>query len=280
MLENAKRMFSARTIIFIVLLIIALFSYFVVSEIVSNPGYYEAITKSLDEKKVTVMKLAATAAATSTAISLLPGDVGEPIANELAKLSTYFIIILCAILLEKTLISIVGYLSFTCIIPFACFLGAASLFTKIDGLKELAIKMAVKLAIFGIVLFVAIPVSIHISDLIYSSHQASLEQTVETVIQNEQYIDEKKEELSKEDKGWMNKTLEYVSNIASKVGKGVSEMFKRGEDSLGALLDAIAVMLITSCVIPIVVILIFAWIIKILFGMDFKLLNLKKSIRE
>lgn len=45
-------------------------------------------------------------------------------------------------------------------------------------------------------------------------------------------------------------------------------MVKKGEDTLTAFLDAIAVLIITSCVIPIVVILIFAWIIKILFSFD------------
>lgn len=41
-------------------------------------------------------------------------------------------------------------------------------------------------------------------------------------------------------------------------------------DTLSTFLETIAVLIITSCVIPIVVILIFAWIIKILFGFDIK----------
>lgn len=45
-------------------------------------------------------------------------------------------------------------------------------------------------------------------------------------------------------------------------------MVKRGESTLTAFLDAIAVLIITTCIIPIVVILIFVWIIKIIFGFD------------
>jgi hypothetical protein len=47
-------------------------------------------------------------------------------------------------------------------------------------------------------------------------------------------------------------------------------MIKKGENTLSVFLDTIAVLIITSCVIPIVVILIFAWIIKILFSFESK----------
>jgi len=220
----------------------------------------------LDDKKVTVMKLAAAAAASSTAISLIPGDAAMPIANQIAELSGYFIIILCAILLEKMLISVIGYVAFTFIIPAACLLYTLYLYMKKDILKNLAIK----LGIFGIVIFTAIPASIKVSDVIYSSYRASIEQTVETTKQNKEFIEEKKKEFSKEDKNWVEKAGDYLSNFTSKIGTGISEITKKGEDTLSTLLDTIAVLIITSCVIPIIVILIFAWIIKILFGFNIK----------
>ncbi|MBU3161369.1 hypothetical protein KPL37_16800 [Clostridium frigoris] len=220
----------------------------------------------MDDKKVIVMKLAASAAASSTALSLIPGDAATPIANQIAELSSYFIVVLCAILLEKMLIGVVGYVSFTFIIPFACILGACYLYKNKVVLKDLAIK----LTIFGIILFMAIPASIQVSDLMYSSYQASIEQTVETAKQNKEYIDEKKNELSKEDKNWIEKTGDYLSNFTSKIGNGISEITKKGEDTLSTFLYTIAVLIITSCVIPIVVILIFAWVIKILFGFNIK----------
>lgn len=266
MVEKIKIKHSNRTIKLIILLSIALLSIFVVSRIVTAPSFNATTIKSLDDKKVIVMKFAATAAASSTALTLIPGDVAMPIANQIAELSTYFIVILCAIILEKMLIAAVGYVSFTFIIPFACFLGALYLFIK----KDILIEYAIKLTIFGIVLFVAIPVSIHVSDLIYSSYQASIEQTVETAEQNNEYIEEKKKDLSKEDKNWIEKIGDYLSNLSSKIGTGISEITKKGEDTLNTFLDAIAVLIITSCVIPIVVILIFAWIIKILFGFNVK----------
>ncbi len=264
MKEHINTMFTKRTIALIALILIALFSIFVVSKVVTAPDFNASTIKSLDDKKVTVMMLAGTAAASSTIISLIPGDTAMPIANQIAELTSYFIVILGAILLEKMLIAVVGYLSFTFIIPAACFLGILYLYIKKVELRNLAIK----LAIFGIILFVAIPASIQVSDLIYDSNQATIEQTITAVEQNRANIEEKKQDLSTEDKNWVEKAVDYVSNVPSKIGNGISAMVKEGEDMLTAFIDAIAVMIITTCVIPIVVILIFAWIIKILFSFE------------
>ena len=258
-----------RTLLLIVLIAVvttALLSFFVISKKVSAPTFNSTIIQSLDSKKVTVMKLAAAAAASSTALSLIPGDAAMPIANQIAELSSYFIIVLSAILLEKMLLAVVGYVSFTYIIPIACILGVLYLITKEIALRNIAIK----LAIFGIVLFVAIPISIHVSDLIQTSYQTSIEQTVETVKQNEEYIEEKKNELYQEDKNWFEKMGASLSNLTSKIGIGITDIAKKGEDTLSEFLETIAVLIITNCVIPIGVLVIFAWITKIFFGFDIK----------
>ena len=57
----------------------------------------------LTGKRTEVMELAAAAAASSVAITALPGDAGTPIAEELARLSGYFTVILTAIYFEKFL---------------------------------------------------------------------------------------------------------------------------------------------------------------------------------
>ena len=269
MMENTKIKFSKRSIITIVLLIIAIFSISIVSKIVTSPDFNGATIKSLDNKKVTVMKLAATATASSTAISLIPGDAAMPIANQIAELTSYFIIILGAILLEKMLISVVGYLSFTFIIPFACFLGISYLYIKKLVLRNLAIK----LAIFGIILFIVIPISIQVSDLIYDSYKSSIDQTLKTAKQNKEDIEEKKKDLPLADQNLMNKVGDYLSNLTSKAEDNISTMVKKGEDTLASFLDAIAVLIITSCVIPIIVMIIFVWIIKILFSFDSNILS-------
>ncbi len=265
MMERPKTKISKRTMItMIILLFIALLSLFVVSKFVTAPDFNAATINSLDDKKITVMKLAATAAASSTALSLIPGDVATPIANEIAEITSYFIIILGAILLEKILLSVVGYLSFTFIIPFACVLGIIYLYNKSEIIRNLAIK----LALFGIILFAVIPVSIQASDLIYQSYQSSIEQTIETANQNKEDIEEKKKDFAEEDQNWMEKIESYLSNVTSKIGADISAIVTKGEDTLASFLDAIATLIIISCVIPIVVFIVFISVIKILFNFD------------
>lgn len=264
MIEPSKFKVSKRTIILIALILIAVFSFFVVSKVVTAPDFNASTIKSLDDKKVTVMKLAATAAASSTALSLIPGDVATPIANEIAELTSYFIVILGAILIEKILMSVVGYLSFAFIIPFACLMGILYLYLKNEVLKNIAIK----LALFGVILFATIPVSIHASDLIYESYQDSIEQTIETANQNKDDIDEKKKDFAEEDKNWMEKIESYLSSVTSKIGADINSMVTKGEESLASFLDAIATLIIISCVIPIIVLIVFALVIKILFNFD------------
>jgi len=266
MTEYLNMKCSKRTMLLITLLLmaVALFSILVVSKTVTAPDFNSATINSLDEKRDTVMGLAAAAASSSTVISLIPGDAAMPIANQIAELTSYFILILGAILLEKMLIAVVGYVSFTFIIPAACLLGITYLYIG----KQILRNLAIKLAAFGIILFAAIPASIYVSDFIYDSYQVSIEQTIEIAKQNDEYIEKTKTDLSTEDQNWIEKISDSFSNIASRIGSDLSGMIKKGEDTLAAFLDAIAVLVITSCVIPIVVILIFVWIIKILFSFD------------
>ncbi|MPM61189.1 hypothetical protein [Clostridium sp. C8] len=259
-----KNEFSKKIIVGALLLLVALVSYFGISKVVTAPSFNESTIKSLDDKRDTVMKLTLAAASSSTAISLIPGDAGTPIANKILDLTSYFVIILGAILLEKMLISVVGYLSFTYIIPLACFLGITYLFFN----KDILLKLAIKFAILGIVISMVIPVSIKSSDLIYDSYKTSIDETFEATKESEEYIEEKRSEITEEDKGILEKIGDYISDVTSKIGNDVSQMIKKGEEMLGSFIDAIAVLIITSCVIPVVIILLFAWIVKSIFGFD------------
>lgn len=276
MIEPVEKKVSKRTIWTVALVVIMLISIFGVAKLVTSPDFNASMIDTLDEKKATVLKVSLSAAATSTALSLLPGDVASPIANEIAELTTYFIIILGAILLEKMLLSVIGHVTFVYIIPLACILGVIYLYTKREVLKVLAIKMT----IFGLVLFMAIPASIKVSELIYASYETQVAQTLQAAEANNAFIEEQKNDLAEEDKNWFEKASDYLSNLTSKVGIGISSMIKKGEETLSYMMDTIAVLIITSCVLPIVVILIFTWIIKILFGFDAlearKWLNVRK----
>ena len=108
-MENEKQ----KKILFALIpIVIALLSFFVIARFTSSTEFNAKTSQSLDDKKTTVMELAAASTAASAAITLIPGDVGTPIANKLADLSSYFLIVFSAIYLEKYLVTITGYAAF------------------------------------------------------------------------------------------------------------------------------------------------------------------------
>ena len=116
-MENEKQ---KRLLLVVIPLVIAILSFFVVAKFTSSTEFHAKTIQSLDEKKTTVMELTAASTAASAAITLIPGDVGTPIADKLADLSGYFLIVLCAIYLEKYLVTVMGYAAFKILIPLAC----------------------------------------------------------------------------------------------------------------------------------------------------------------
>ena len=157
-------------IIAAILLAIALLSFFWIAGVASSEGNFNGTYSSLEEKRTSVTELMAATARSSTAISLLPGDAGTPIADQLADLSGYFMFILAAIYLEKWMVTIMGLLAFRIIIPISCLLLIAALFLANDTVKVAGIK----LICFALIIFAVIPASVVITEKIDESYQASI----------------------------------------------------------------------------------------------------------
>ena len=121
--EVSKKLLAAA-----LLLALALVSFFPIAQKMSQPQTFSHAIESLDKKQETVLELTAASTAASAAITLLPGDAATPIADKLADLSGYFLIVLCAIFLEKYLLTITAGAAFRVLLPLACLLLAASLF--------------------------------------------------------------------------------------------------------------------------------------------------------
>lgn len=115
-------------------LVVMIISMTILSKAASNPENHEKTIETLDEKKADVLKLTASTAAASTALAAIPGDSTTPVANKLADLTSYFLIILMVIFLEKYLVTLTGYAAFFILIPAACILFAA-------GVKQLQRSM-------------------------------------------------------------------------------------------------------------------------------------------
>lgn len=269
---------NSKTIILVVaLILVAVLSIFVVEPFASSTKTHANSIKTLDEKKITVMELTAATAGSATALAAIPGDFTTPVANQILQLSSYLLIVIGAIFLEKVLLTLTGFVAFKFLIPIACLLYVIYLFVDKEFLKNLALKLVA----FGIVITLIVPVSIGASNLIEKTYKDTINQTVEEAKNAQNEASKAEGEVSQEENGnlWDTVTSKVKEGI-SNVGEGVSKIIKQGEELLNKFIDAIAILLITSCVIPIVVLFAFVWLVKIIFNANIPLPKLNKAKTE
>ena len=239
-------------------LMVAAASVFVIAGYAASPQFHASTISSLDQKTGTVLELTAASAAASAAITLLPGDTATPIADKLAELSSYFLIVISAIYLEKYLTTITGYAAFMILIPAACILLAVNVFAR----KEMIRRVAWKLTVFGLAVALVIPASVRVSDMIDETYSASIQSTINAAIQTTDQIPaDGEEEAETEESGGIRGFISGVKETVSGTGDSIKRV-------LNNFVNALAVMLVTSCLIPILVMLFFIWLTKILIGSD------------
>ncbi len=241
-------------IIAVLLLAIAFVSFKFVSDYATSTEVHANSIASLEDKKVTAMELTAGVAVTSTAISALPGDAATPVAEQVSELTGPLLIVICAIYLEKFLLTTIGYVAFKALVPIACVLGIIYIFAEKEPLRTFAIK----LALFAVVVSIAIPASVKVTNLIEDTFEESIAHTYDTA---EELSGEAEKSTEEEDKSGFMGFLEDI-------GEGVSGLADNAKNALSVFIDAIAVLLITTCVVPILVILFFLWMIKMIFGLN------------
>lgn len=231
-MKNEKTM---KSLIAVLLILIALFSFLVVGKLAVNPKSYSHTIAALDQKEQNVLKLTAGATATSVLITLIPDDIATPLADKLADVAGYLLLVICALYAEKYLLTITGFAAFKILIPLACILGIVSLFRKNSWPKQLAVK----LVIFATAAVLVIPVSIRTSELVEGVYRESIESTLEEA------------EQAQEEVGSVDAILEKAKAIINNY------------------VQAVAIFIVTSCVIPVVVLIFFSWVLKMLFGLNF-----------
>jgi cytoskeletal protein RodZ len=282
-------------------LIAALLSFFPIGKMATDPARYANTIAALDEKKTTVMELTAASTASSAAITLIPGDVATPLADKLADISGYFVIVICALYLEKYLLTILGFAAFKILIPIACVVLSAGILQKKPPTRETLIRTAVKIALFGFALFLVVPASVKASDMITATYQDSIDSTLENARKSaEELAEEKKSaengdtdassdgtaaavgekavtagesaaEKAEESQSWWDSIVNGAKDIAGNAKNVAVGLLDEFQQTLNHLIEALAVMIVTSCLIPILVILFFVWIIKTVLNLDFNL---------
>ncbi len=240
-------------ILVIVAILIGVVSFKVAGNYFSDPATYEKTIQTLDEKRTNVVALTGSAAAVSTGLAAIPGDATDPIANELADLSSTFMLIIAAILFEKYLLTLAGMFTFKILIPIACILIIIYLWSN----RTIFAKVATKLVLFGICLMLLVPVSTSVTNIIDETHKISVEQNMTEANEFAENMQKNANESESVIKKWVNK-----------FGGGMKGILHKAEAILENFIDAAAVLLITSCVIPLVTLWILLWLMKTILGID------------
>ena len=294
----------------VILLIVALISFFPIGKMATDPARYAKTIAALDEKKKNVMELTAASTASSAAITLIPGDVATPLADKLADISGYFVIVICALYLEKYLLTILGLVAFRFMIPAACVILSVGILQKRPAEKEKTIKLAAKVALFGLTMFAVVPASVKVSDMISATYQDSIDNTLEQARKSAEELEAEKNsaekgtsgetdnasdgtaaavgekavtageaaaEKAEESQSWWESIVNGAKSIAGDAKSAAAGLLDEFQQTVNHLIEALAVMIVTSCLIPILVILFFVWVIRTLLSVDINIQMPKRS---
>lgn len=254
-LKNKKRETIITCVIIGILLLVAVVSFVHVSGIASSEDNFSGTYAALDSKRTTVTELMGVTAASSTAITLLPGDAGTPIAEQLADLSGYFMFIMAVICFEKWMVTITGMLAFKILIPAACVILIIARLLAGEKMME----MGIKILLVALMMFAVVPASVVLTEKIDESYQASIQQMIEDTKNDTEQIQSTVGE---------EKDDSIIERLFSKVKGGVSGTLEKFENTLNRITEAIAVLIVTSCAIPIGVLVFFLWLIKLVTGVS------------
>lgn len=240
---SKKLNLSKNTKAIIALVLVAIMSIGL-SFVMSKPEMYKPVYEVLDEKRADALALSGAALGLSTTVSLVFENRAKSITDMLSDVTSYTMIIVCVIFLEKLLLTSFGFLTFAVIIPLSCLIGILFIWLKKDLLKALAIKLTA----FGLVLFMVVPSSVLLTNLIERTNfYSDANINIDEALGNE-------EDLS----------------LVEKLKDKSTDLITKAKAKINEFIDAIAVMLITTCAIPLGTLALLLWIVKMLFGINIK----------
>ena len=126
----------------------------------TDPATYDHTIEVLDTNRTTVLGLTAASAAASAAVSALPDDICSPLSQEISEFTTYFLLILSVVYLEKYLLTIFGAAACYLLFPVGCCALLVNCFFPRGMLKTIGTKLLV----FGAAVLLVIPTSVWVSD--------------------------------------------------------------------------------------------------------------------
>ncbi len=275
---------------FVLPFLILLLSISLLGKAVPTIPFISSSVTSLDESKQTVTDFTAAALGLSVAITFLPDDIGSSLADALTELDKYFVLILVAIFLEKLLVTSGIDLVFRWILPAACILWMVSGLLLLCKGSEVAHRFphlkrfssysaalqgfAKKLLILCVAMVLTVPCGTHLANTVGAQYQEYVQQTVEETGSATASITDNV--TAGDDDATI---LERITGAVSSVIDGVKDLADYCKTALQKFMNSIAILLITTCVIPVLTFLFLLWVMKNLFAPPQEM-KLPEELRE
>lgn len=255
----------------VALVVLALLSGFVARPHFADTKTWDSTIEVIDQKKGNVLALTTSCVALSAGITALPGDTGTPVAEQLAQLSGNLGIVLAVLYLEKYLLTILWSVGLGILIPFALVLFAVSLgihgrWSTSAVLRRVATRVLV-VAVIGMAL---VPASVWVSQKVDETYQVSIEQTEQKATEASKASSTKSEKKSEttENKNVLEQLTDGASSLLTSVTDSAKSMTDKVVQQVTDLIEGVIVMIVTSCVIPLLVLVAFLWLGHTLLGID------------
>lgn len=224
--RNYKQPLRNRLIMMLICIGIALASFFVVSKWATSVDSYRWVIKTLNGLQKKALGLSGTATALATGAAAIPGEATTPIANKLADVAGYMVIVYAVIIVEKYLLTITGYIAFKILFPIGCVLLAAGNFLK-NGWKEFIYRIGIKSIILGVLLWGLVPTSAWVTNMVNETYAKSyeadfsLEDTEELLDEGDTSSNTDKKDESQETKDKKFSFSGFLENVKDKVDDAI-----------------------------------------------------------
>lgn len=227
-IKNDKKSMQKHLIYSLICIAIALISFFAISKWATSADTYSRIINTLNELQKKALELTGTATALATGAAAIPGDATTPVANKLADVAGYMVIVYAVIIIEKYLLTITGYIAFKILFPIGCILMATSNFLK-AGWKEFIYRIGIKSIILGILLWGLIPTSVWVTNKVNETYAKSYDMDF-ALEDTEKLLDKDNDSASAADSNKTNdiennntpsSITDFINNLKDKVSDAV-----------------------------------------------------------
>ena len=234
----------------------------VIRPALTSPSSFRTSRDYLDGKKQNAMMISLGTASASFIVSMIPDDTGTPIASELARLSSYLLFVLSAILLERFLLSALGFFATCVIMPIACLCGAFAALSKGENRQKFR-QYAIRFLVLAVCLVQIIPVACVSGQAIENANRASIEAAIEDAQEANEIVESIPEE--QRDKNIFDKVADFFSGIWD----SASDAYEWAKSVLSSFLSSVSVIIVTTVAIPVMILVFYIWIVRILTRKDF-----------